>query len=150
MRGGSASPVEGTGADGVLLGEDVIVAIDGEPVEFRSDVIDLLSGLEIGDAVLITIERVDADGNVEELEQRIVLGPHVDDPTQPMIGILLDNNEPIVEFPVVVKIDSNNIGGPSAGMMFTLQIMDQLTEEDLTNGYRIAGRHTSAAHLLWM
>jgi len=134
--------VEGTGANGVLLPEDIIVAIDGELVEFRSDVIELLADLEIGDAVVVTIERIDAEGNIEELDQRIVLGPHVDDPTQPMIGILLDNNEPIVEFPVVVKIDSNNIGGPSAGMMFTLQIMDQLTEEDLTNGHRIAGTGT--------
>jgi PDZ domain-containing protein len=41
-----------------------------------------------------------------------------------------------------VDIDSQNIGGPSAGMMFTLQIMDQLTEEPLTKGYRIAGTGT--------
>jgi PDZ domain-containing protein len=59
-----------------------------------------------------------------------------------MIGVLLENNEPIVEFPVNVEIDSQNIGGPSAGMMFTLQIMDQLTEEPLTKGYRIAGTGT--------
>jgi PDZ domain-containing protein len=59
-----------------------------------------------------------------------------------MIGILLGNNEPITEFPVEVVIDSQNIGGPSAGLMFTLQIMDQLTEDEITKGHRIAGTGT--------
>ncbi|MGI9642369.1 MAG: S16 family serine protease, partial [Acidimicrobiia bacterium] len=74
----------------------------------------------------------------------LTLGPHTDDPERPMIGILLDNNEPIVEFPVLVEIDSQNIGGPSAGMMFTLQIMDQLTDGEITKGERIAGTGTIA------
>jgi PDZ domain-containing protein len=39
-------------------------------------------------------------------------------------------------------IDSQNIGGPSAGMMFSLQIIDQLTDEELTDGERIAGTGT--------
>jgi len=58
--------------------------------------------------------------------------------------VLLDNNEPIIEFPIDVTIDSQNIGGPSAGMMFTLEIMNQLTEQDLTGGQRIAGTGTIA------
>jgi PDZ domain-containing protein len=47
-----------------------------------------------------------------------------------------------VLFPVDVEIDSQNIGGPSAGMMFTLEIIDALTDEDLTHGRRIAGTGT--------
>ena len=39
-------------------------------------------------------------------------------------------------------IDNQNIGGPSAGMMFTLEIIDSLTEEDITHGRRIAGTGT--------
>src|SRR5690625_5386349 len=35
--------------------------------------------------------------------------------------------------------DSGNIGGPSAGLMFSLEMYDQLTEEDITKGYKIAG-----------
>jgi PDZ domain-containing protein len=61
-----------------------------------------------------------------------------------MIGILLDNNDPIIEFPVEVDIDSQNIGGPSAGQMFALQIINQLTEDDITHGRRIAGTGTIA------
>jgi PDZ domain-containing protein len=131
-------------ADGVLLPNDVIVDMDGEMIAFRSDVIDFLEPLQIGDPIVVTVERPDTDQpeNFEVLDFDIVLGPHVDDPTKPMLGVLLDNNTPIVEFPVDVVIDSRNIGGPSAGMMFTLQIIDQLTPDPLTHGQRIAGTGT--------
>lgn len=136
--------VPDSAADGVLLPNDVIIDINGEIVAFRSDVIDFLAPLAIGDPVVVTVERPDSDepSTFELMDFTIELGPHVDDPSRPMLGVLLDNNEPIVEFPVEVTIDSRNIGGPSAGMMFTLQIMDQLTPEQLTHGQRIAGTGT--------
>jgi len=135
--------VEGSAAHGVLLAEDVIIEIDGKPVEFRTDVIDQLGGKQIGDPVVLVVERPDPDGGeAEMLELEIVLGPHVDDPELPMIGVLLGNNDPIIEFPVDIEIDTQNIGGPSAGMMFTLQIMDQLTDDPVTHGFRIAGTGT--------
>jgi len=132
--------VPGSAAEGVLLPDDVIVGLNGKPVGLRSDVIDLLADKQIGDVVAMVVQR---EG--EEVELTLVLGPHTDDPERPMIGILLDNNTPIVEFPVEVLIDSANIGGPSAGLMFTLQIIDQLTEEPLTAGLRIAGTGTIGA-----
>jgi len=136
--------VPDSAADGVLLPDDVIVEMDGKVIAFRSDIIDELGNLEIGDLVDMLVERPieDSAGEFEELPVELELGPHVDDPTRPMIGILLDNNPPIVEFPVNVVIESQNIGGPSAGLMFTLQIIDQLQEDELTNGERIAGTGT--------
>jgi PDZ domain-containing protein len=137
--------VPDSASDGVLLPDDIIIEMDGEIIGFRSDIIDLLGPLEIGDQVMLSIQRPDSDDPLilDPLEVELVLGPHTDDPTRPMIGILLDNNEPIVEFPVDVHIDSQNIGGPSAGLMFTLQIMDQLTpDSEITNGFRIAGTGT--------
>lgn len=138
--------VPDSAADGVLLPNDVIIEMDGEIVAFRDDVINGLSDSEVGDLVDMLIERPidDATDEFEEMTVDLVLGPHTDDPNQPMIGVLLDNNEPIVEFPVEVVIDSQNIGGPSAGMMFTLQIMDQLTDGEITKGERIAGTGTIA------
>ena len=57
---------------------------------------------------------------------------------QPRVGILLRDLFP--DLPVKVSITTqNNIGGPSAGLMFTLSIIDKLTPEDLTAGRRIAG-----------
>jgi len=135
--------VPDSAADGVLLPGDVIIALDGEDVAFRSDVIDDMEDKEIGDTIVATIERPDPhSGEPEVMDVGLVLGPHVDDPTKPMMGVLLDNNEPIIEFPIDVEIDSQNIGGPSAGMMFTLEIINQLTEQDITGGKRIAGTGT--------
>lgn len=136
--------VPGSGADGVLLPNDIIIEMNGKAIAFRTDVVEGLSDAEIGDLVEMIVERPDVDDPevFESLGLEVVLGPHTDDPGRPMIGVLLDNNEPIVEFPVEVSIESSAIGGPSAGMMFTLQIMDQLMPEDLTKGYRIAGTGT--------
>lgn len=137
--------VPDSAAHGVLLADDIIIGIDGHEVAFRSDVIDDLADREIGDRIALTVERaIEGSGEVEVIEVDIVLGVHVDDPSRPMVGVLLDNNEPIIEFPVEVDMDSQNIGGPSAGMMFTLEIMNQLTEEDLTGGLRMAGTGTIA------
>jgi PDZ domain-containing protein len=133
--------VPDSAADGVLLPDDVIVEMDGNAVAFRDDIINDLSDAEIGDLVEMIVERP-IDETTDVLDVELILGPHVDDPTRPMIGVLLDNNEPVVEFPVEVEIDSQNIGGPSAGMMFTLQIMDQLTDGEITHGERIAGTGT--------
>ena len=133
--------VPDSAADGVLLPDDVIVEMDGTAVAFRDDIINDLSDAEIGDLVEMIVERP-IDESTDVLDVELILGPHVDDPTRPMIGVLLDNNEPVVEFPVEVEIDSQNIGGPSAGMMFTLQIMDQLTDGEITHGERIAGTGT--------
>jgi len=132
-----------TGSVGVVLRDDVIVAIDGELIEFRDDLPAALEDKQIGDSVSLTVERPIPDGeDSETLELVIILGPHVDDPERPMIGILVDNNPPIFEFPVEIDMDSQNIGGPSAGMMFTLEIINQLTEDDITDGIRIAGTGT--------
>jgi PDZ domain-containing protein len=131
-------------ADGVLMPNDIIIQMDGRTVAFRSDIIDQLGGFDIGDDVTFVVERlvIDSTDDYESESVELTLGPHTDDPTRPMVGILLGNNDPIIEFPVNVEIDSNNIGGPSAGLMFTLQIMDQLTEDEITKGYRIAGTGT--------
>ena len=132
-----------TGSVGVVLRDDVIVAIDGEAIAFRDDLPVALEGREIGDAISLTVERpVEGSEDPETVELVIVLGPHVDNPDQPMIGILVDNNPPIFEFPVDIAMDSQNIGGPSAGMMFTLEIINQLTADDITDGIRIAGTGT--------
>lgn len=136
--------VPDSAADGVLLPNDIIIQMDGQVVAFRSDIIDYLEGLDVGDALTMVVERLvgELTDEYRETDVGLELGPHVDDPSRPMIGVLLGNNEPIVEFPVEVKIDSHNIGGPSAGLMFTLQIMDQLTDDEITKGHRIAGTGT--------
>ena len=136
--------VPDSGSDGVLLPNDVIVEMDGEVIGFRTDVVDNLGDNEIGDIVEMLVQRPDVDDPTvsEDTDVSITLGPHPEDSSRPMLGVYLDNAEPITEFPIDVEFSEQGIGGPSAGMMFTLQIMDQLTDESLTKGYRIAGTGT--------
>jgi PDZ domain-containing protein len=148
-----SSTIENSAAEGTLEPGDVIVAVDGEPVEFSSDAVDLIGGRAPGDELTLTIERADADDPdvVGTLDILLVLGPYkfidengnvLDDPDRGMAGVMLTDAPVEVVFPVDVVIDSQNIGGPSAGLMFTLEIIDALTEEDLTQGRRIAGTGT--------
>jgi PDZ domain-containing protein len=142
--------IEDSAAAGVLQEGDVIIAVDGEPVEFSTDAVDHIGGRAPGEELALTIERVDPDDPdvIETLDITIVLGAYrfvddggnvVDDPDRGMVGVMLSDAFVEVVFPVNVVIDSQNIGGPSAGLMFTLEIIDELTEEDLTHGRRIAG-----------
>ena len=144
---------EVSAAGDVLEPGDVIVAVDGTPVEFLDDAMSLLGGRAPGDTVELTIERPVDDPDVasERKVVEITLIPYralneddelIEDPDRGMVGVFLENGETEIVFPVEVDIDSQNIGGPSAGMMFTLEIMNQLTEEDLTKGNRIAGTGT--------
>jgi PDZ domain-containing protein len=55
---------------------------------------------------------------------------------QRQLGILLSGS---FEFPIEVKFGLENVGGPSAGMMFALAIVDQLTEGEMTGGRHFAG-----------
>ena len=54
-------------------------------------------------------------------------------------GSVIDQRQP---HPFTLKIDLDDIGGPSAGLMFTLGIIDKLKPEDLTGGKVIAGTGT--------
>jgi PDZ domain-containing protein len=57
------------------------------------------------------------------------------------LGISLDDYTRVITVPQV-SIDSEQIGGPSAGLMFSLEIYNQLTKGDLTKGYQVAGTGT--------
>lgn len=148
-----SSTIEGSAAEGKLFAGDVVVAVEGEPVEFGNDAVDLIGGRSPGESITLTIERTNADDPdvVDTLDIELVLGPYryiddegneIADDERGMVGVLLGDAEVEVVFPITVEIDSQNIGGPSAGMMFTLEIIDNLTEEDLTHGRRIAGTGT--------
>lgn len=144
--------IEGSAADGVLLEGDLITAVNGEAVAFVDEAVASIGGRVPGEEVLLTIRRISGEENeAEVLEIPIVLGPfratdedgnEINDPDRGMVGVLLTSGPTETVFPVDIVIDSQNIGGPSAGLMFTLEIMNQLTEDDLTKGRAIAGTGT--------
>ena len=145
-----SSTIDESAAEGVLEAGDIIIAVDGEAVEFSNDAVRLIGGRAPGAELVLTIQRPSADDpqSVVTLDIPLVLGPYryadedgtvVEDPDRGMAGVMLTDAAVEVIFPVEVDIDSQNIGGPSAGLMFTLEIIDELTDEDITHGFRIAG-----------
>lgn len=127
---------EGTPADGVLEPDDVIVAADGARVDDVDQLRQAIAAGE-GEPVEITYERDGEEDTVEITPTRSV----VEDEETWAIGVMLSAITSY-EFPVDITIQLDNVGGPSAGMMFALGIIDVLTEEDITGGVNIAGTGT--------
>ena len=119
------------GADGALQVGDVITAVDGEPVHTNQDVVDLVGTHDPGDTVTFTVERDDETRAVP-----VTLGKDPERPSRPLVGITVSS---YLKLPVDVRIDAGQIGGPSAGIMFALSIIDKLGPDDLTGGRVIAG-----------
>ncbi|ASN05867.1 SepM family pheromone-processing serine protease [Virgibacillus necropolis] len=125
--------IEGMPADGILKMGDRIVGIDGNEVNKSEDLIKYVEDKQAGETIKLEIVRSDKHVTKEiELEAFEQLDNKVG------IGIQLVTDRS-VEVDPDVTFSSGNIGGPSAGMMFSLEIYDQLTKDDLTSGYHIAG-----------
>ncbi|RYG74064.1 PDZ domain-containing protein [Lentibacillus lipolyticus] len=127
------STVEGMPADGILKPGDRITEIDGQAIQESSDLIDYVKTKEAGETIKATIERED-----DQLTKTIKLKAFPENDNKAGIGIRLVTDRE-VEVNPEVNFSSGNIGGPSAGLMFSLEIYDQLTKTDLTKGYQIAG-----------
>ena len=122
--------VSGAPADGRLLAGDRILQADGHAVANIEQVRRAINRHRAGERVAFRVDR----GRT----QKDVSVPVQEADNQPRVGILLRDLFP--DLPIKVSITTqNNIGGPSAGLMFTLSIIDKLTPEDLTAGRRIAG-----------
>ena len=132
-----ASTVEGGPADGVLRSGEVIVAVDGEPVTTLSSLLDLLEARRPGTVVSVTVEDSETG---EHRQAAITLGRHPDEGNDGgFIGISrVEERVEHLHFPFEVEISSGAVGGPSAGLAFTLAVMDLLTPGELTGGGRVA------------
>jgi PDZ domain-containing protein len=125
---------EDSASAGILEEGDVILEADGETPGDAADLREIV-GAAGGEPVELTIER---DGD----EQTVSITPReaeVDGETLWLIGVTLTND---FEFPIDVTIQLNNVGGPSAGMMFALGIIDTLTPDQLNGGETVAGTGT--------
>ena len=127
-----AEAIQGTGADGVLRAADVLLAIDGRRLTGFSELSAAMDAVTPGDEVTVTVER---DG----AEQDVTLTTVDAGDGRALLGVYVD---PVFDLPVDVRIQIENVGGPSAGLMFSLGIINTLTEQDETGGERIAGTGT--------
>ncbi len=120
--------IKGMPAAGVLRPGDVIEAVDGTPVSCRADAGTLIKEHSPGTPVLLTILR-DGKAIPVRLVTANVQG-------EPEIGVELAES---FVFPFSVTINVGDIGGPSAGLMFALGLIDKITPDNLTGGRFIAG-----------
>ena len=110
-----------------LKSGDVLVKVAGRAVTGYGPLRQALSGVSPGAAVPVVLRRGGTERTVS------VTTTHSDD-GRTILGI-----EPKFTFPFSVKIQIEDIGGPSAGTMFALGIIDKLTPGDLTGGQFVAG-----------
>ena len=97
------------------------------------DLVAELTGKEPGDVVELAIERPEAGPQTVSVE--LIASP--DDPERTIIGFVPFDTASI-ELPFEIDIDTGRIGGPSAGLAFTLTLIDELSEGDLTGGIDVA------------
>ncbi len=122
-------------ADGVLEAGDTLTAVDGERLDDPDDLSRLLADDSPGDEVTITVEPPSGS---HPRDVDLALGADPEDPDRAIIGIEVMGRGIDFDFPVDVTIDTGDVGGPSAGLAFTLAIIDDLTPGDLTGGADVA------------
>jgi PDZ domain-containing protein len=128
--------VDKTGASaGKLKSGDLLVAIDGKPAKTTSEFIALIRSTKPGTRVKLTVLR-------DSQRKTVVVTTHPDPakPSESKINVTLGPLQLKLRTPFKVKFQlSDNIGGPSAGMIFALSLYDLLTPGSLTGGKAIAG-----------
>jgi len=119
-------------AEGKLKVGDFIVRIGPYPVTNYTQVRAILHRFQFGDIVTFTVIRGGRTLEIPIRTTRLAGDP------DPAVGVSLGRRIDYV-IPRPVAIRSQGIGGPSAGMMFSLEIYDQITGRDLARGRMIAG-----------
>jgi PDZ domain-containing protein len=127
---------QGLPATGKLRPGDQIVAVDGTQIKQVPQVSTVIGKHKPGQTVKFTIRRAGKDSSVDV---GTVASPDKSTPGKPVVGVVLREK---FQFPVQVKISVGDVGGPSAGLMFSLGIYDKLTPQEITGGKFIAGTGT--------
>jgi Lon-like protease len=121
-------------AKGVLNVGDELVSVAGKPVATSQDVVDAVRGAQPNTAVPIVLRRNGAEQTVT-----VKLGARPDDSTKGYLGV---TPEEAAQGPLQVTFNLADIGGPSAGLMFSLALIDKLSSGTLNGGKFVAGTGT--------
>lgn len=133
------SVMKGMPAEGKLLAGDRIFKVDGIDFKSSDEFIKYVGAKTAGEEITLTFEREN-----EEKDTTLKVASFGENIEKVGVGISLVDDKDIKVSPNVT-VETSDIGGPSAGLMFSLEIYNQLVEEDLTKGYNIAGTGTISA-----
>ncbi|NYI06275.1 YlbL family protein [Allostreptomyces psammosilenae] len=137
--------VDGAPAQDLLHAGDVIVAVDGTEVDSPEQVAELITAHRPGEDVVFTIVPKPADSEQPAHEddpsarREVTVTTSEAEDGRAVVGIYPGTAH---TFPFDIDIRLDDVGGPSAGLMFTLAIMDKLEPGDLTGGEFVAGTGT--------
>ena len=133
--------LEGYPADGHLDAGDTAVRVNGQPIERAEDLGRILEDASPGDELRMVVEPEDGRRRREVIE----LGENPRDPSHAFLGISGSVEQPAIttrdevrHYPFDVSIDPGRVRGPSAGLAFTLAVLDVLTPGDLSGGHVVA------------
>jgi PDZ domain-containing protein len=110
---------------------DVIVEAAGRPVKTSGDLRDAVGTVDPGESIELRLRR---DGALRRVTVRTIAAP--DEPGRPLIGIQISQAAQVV-LPIDVEIDLGDVGGPSAGLPFALDVLQELGR-DVDRGYKVA------------
>lgn len=138
--------VKGSPSEGRLHAGDVVKAVDGTPVTVPGDVAKLVTKHKPGEPVEFTIVPAAEAAEAEKANREptgsakvTITAGKAEDDGHAIVGIRAGTDH---TFPFPIDIKLADVGGPSAGLMFALGIVDKLTPENLTGGKFIAGTGT--------
>ena len=123
----------GSPARGKLQAGDVLIEVDGQAIDGGTALRALITAHAAGDPVTFLIER-----NGKRTDVRVTTAKAPAD-GRTIVGI---TTRDVADYPFTVKIGLKDVGGPSAGLMFALGIVDKLTPGSLTGGANVAGTGT--------
>lgn len=116
-------------AGSVLKPNDLVVAVDGQPVKTSAEAARAIRARQPGDTVTITIVRDGSPPN--DVFALLAKG----DKGQALLGVRMTTQ---FKMPFGIAIDSGNVEGPSAGLAYALALLDELTPGELTGGRKVA------------
>jgi PDZ domain-containing protein len=131
-----AKVTKGSPAAGLVQAGDEIVKVDGRAVGDAKALRGLIGTRQPGQPVALTLLR---SGKTVDVTVGTAKTTEKDGTVRPVIGVELSER---TDYPIKVSISLGDIGGPSAGLMFALGIIDKLEPGSLTGGRFIAGTGT--------
>lgn len=142
---GAGAEVEGvvshSPADGKLHLGDVVTEVDGTPIRLADQLGAVVRAKPVGTTFALTVTR---GGETRSVPITTAAAPSGALEGKPFIGIETATKDLKVEFPVDITIDPGDVSGPSAGLAFTLTIIDEMTPGSLTGGQKVAVTGTIA------
>jgi PDZ domain-containing protein len=113
----------GTPADGKLVVGDVVVSVNGKAVKTTDDLRRAMGAVKAGARVTYGVRR---SGGVQNVSLSTI--ESTDEPRRAIVGVQIDQSATI-DLPLDIRIDTGSIGGPSAGLAFALDIVDELGKD---------------------